>query len=150
MVVAYFVLISAAGTIVGNLAQEGAPTEPTAAEIGLLYGLSGIFVLVYAVLFAPYHAAVLRSVTAGISFDGARFRMQATWLDLAWLSLSNVALVTISLGFLMPFVQARTSKFLIGRLQPSGSVDFSTIHQVADAGPRTGEGLADAFGTAAI
>ena len=85
-----------------------------------------------------------------VSLDEARFRMNVKWTEIAWLSLTNVLLVTISFGFLMPLVQARVAKFLVARLQADGEVAFATIHQAAETGPRTGEGLADAFGMAPI
>jgi uncharacterized membrane protein YjgN (DUF898 family) len=102
------------------------------------------------VLYAPYQAAALRSVAAGISFDGVRLKMRVRWAEMAWLTLSNAMLLVFTLGFLMPFVQARTAQFLIIRLEPSGETDLSTIRQSADAGPRHGEGLADAFGLSPI
>ncbi len=146
-IIAYLVIL---GILMANFAAkavmaDGAPIEPTLADVAMIYAATGAFALAYVVVFAPYHAATLRSVTAGISLDGARFRMKVKWTEMALLSLGNILLVTLSLGFLMPFAQARVAKFLIQRLQADGEVAFATIHQAADTGPRTGEGLADAF-----
>ena len=76
--------------------------------------------------------------------------MRVKWRDMAWMTLSNLALLTISLGFLMPFVEARVSKFLFDRLETTGIADLNAIGQASDLGPRTGEGLADAFGVSPI
>jgi uncharacterized membrane protein YjgN (DUF898 family) len=108
------------------------------------YVFAAMFGLVALALFSPYYAARLRSVVAGIRLGEARFRLALTGRDMFALSLSNIALLIVSLGFLMPLIQARTTKFLLGRLKSEGVVDFAAIGQ-AQRGPRTGEGLADAF-----
>jgi uncharacterized membrane protein YjgN (DUF898 family) len=146
MIVAYLLMLAGMFTYaMGRVSPDGAPHDLTLAEIIVSYAFYGVLALAYVVVFAPYRAAVLRSVTAGIGMEGARFRMNVKWTEVARLSLGNVALVTLSLGFLMPFVQARVAKFLIQRLDAEGGVAFATIRQAADVGPRTGEGLADAF-----
>lgn len=109
----------------------------------IVVGLAGV------VLYAPYNAARLRSVAAGVSLDGAKVRLDLKWQAMLGLSLTNVLMIVLSLGFLMPLVQARTSKFLLNRLRVTGEVDLVSIRQTV-AGPRTGEGLADAFGLAPI
>ncbi len=76
--------------------------------------------------------------------------MRVKWYDMAWMTLSNFALLTFSLGFLMPFVEARVSRFLFDRLAVSGTTDLTNVGQAADLGPRTGEGLADAFGISPV
>jgi uncharacterized membrane protein YjgN (DUF898 family) len=105
--------------------------------------------LVVAVALAPYQAAQLRSVAAGVKIDDAGFRLELSWPQMAWLTLSNIFLAAISLGFLMPYVQARTTRFLVSRLSSEGAVDLSHVRQAA-RGPKTAEGLADAFGMAPI
>ena len=146
MIVAYLLMLAGSfAYVMGRVSRDGAVPELTLAETMVSYAIYGVLVLVYVVVFAPYRAAVLRSVTAGIGMEGVRFRMNVKWTEVARLSLGNVVLVTLSLGFLMPFVQARVAKFLIQRLDAEGGVAFTTIRQAADAGPRTGEGLADAF-----
>jgi uncharacterized membrane protein YjgN (DUF898 family) len=102
------------------------------------------------VAFAPYQAAALRSVAAGIRVGDASFKLNVGWAAMAGLYLTNVLLITISLGFLMPFVQARTAKFLFNRLSSEGTADLAGAVQTGDTGPRTAEGLADAFGASLI
>ncbi len=152
VVVGYFAFVAALMAIVIPLVQasDGKPPEFTLSQFGQIYALAGLFGLGYVVIFAPFHAAMLRSVAAGIGFGDLRFRMRIRWYDLVWMTLSNAVLLAVTLGFLMPFVEARVSKFLFGRLEISGTADLDSVHQTASAGPRTGEGLADAFGISPI
>jgi uncharacterized membrane protein YjgN (DUF898 family) len=138
-------------SIIAPLARAGGPpAEPTIGQIGQIYLLIGLLALGAAVIFAPYQAAALRSVAAGISFDGVRLKLNVLWYETAWMTLSNIVLATLSLGFLMPFVQARSAKFLLTRLQTDGLADLDGIQQSAAIGPGSGEGLADAFGLSPI
>jgi len=146
-----------AGVIVAALYPQmkaasgsGPPPVPTLSETIVIYSAAGALALFYAVVLSPFHAAMLRSIVAGIGFQDVRFRLRLRWFDMAGLTLSNIALLTVSLGLLMPFVEARTRKFLINRLETTGEFDLSTIGQAQGLRPRTGEGLADAFGIATI
>jgi uncharacterized membrane protein YjgN (DUF898 family) len=151
-VVGYIAMIGAMMAILVPAMKDeaGNTVEPSLAVFGQIYVLVGALALAYAVIFSPYQAAMLRSIAAGIGFDEVRFKMRVNWYDMAWMTLSNLALLTVSLGFLMPFVEARVSRFLFSRLETSGAVDLDSIGQAASAGPRTGEGLADAFGVSPI
>lgn len=151
--VSYFLIMGSAFALIGGMMPEARPDEPPAlslALIGALYLALGVFALVATIFYAPYQAAALRSVAAGISFDDVRLKVRVRWPAMAWLTLSNAVLLVVTFGFLMPFVQARTAQFLISRLEPIGETDLSTVRQSADAGPRHGEGLADAFGLSPI
>jgi uncharacterized membrane protein YjgN (DUF898 family) len=153
MIVGYFVMVAVFAVALAPMVRQtggATPAEPTLAQMGLIYLTLGVMTLGYAVLFAPYHAAMLRSIARGISFEDVRFRLAIRWWQIAGLTLSNIALATFSLGFLMPFIEARTLRFLIDRLEAEGRADLSTIRQSADTGPRTGEGIADAFGLSPI
>lgn len=155
-VVGYFVFLGAVvGLVYPEVAAQarnsgGAP--PTMSLHGILtfYGAAGIFALFYAVALTPFHAAMLRSITAGIGLKDIRFRLRLGWFDMAGLTVTNIIFLAISLGFLMPFVEARTRKFLIGRLETTGTLDLDAIGQAQGLRPRTGEGLADAFGITTI
>lgn len=143
---------------VANQAQAQDPTggtakaAPTAAEFMPALLLGGVLLLalpLIALVWSPYHAAVLRSVTAGISLDEARFDMEAGALSLWWLTCTNVVILVLSIGLLMPLIQARTAKYLVRRLRSVGTARVDEAHQ-APPGPRTAEGLADAFGFSLI
>lgn len=125
-----------------------APSLPEPPEWA--YSLFGYLVLVvlapiFALFWAPYQSALLRSVAAGISLDEARFALKVGSLSLWWLTVTNLLLVFVSFGILMPLVQARTAKYLVRRLTSTGTAQIEAARQTG-SGPRTAEGLADAFG----
>jgi uncharacterized membrane protein YjgN (DUF898 family) len=130
--------------------RAGAPPATTLSEIVTIYSAAGVLALFYAFAFAPFHAAILRSIVAGIGFEDVRFKLRLRWPELVGLTLTNLVLLAVSLGLLMPFVEARSRKFLIARLEIGGAFDLSSVGQGAAMRPRTGEGLADAFGIATI
>jgi uncharacterized membrane protein YjgN (DUF898 family) len=142
-------LIGVLAATMGDI-EKGAPPDPSLSQIGTIYLAFGLFALLAAVFYAPYQAAALRSVAAGISFEGVRLSLRVRWWEMAVLTITNVIMAAVTLGFLMPFVQARVAKFLVGRLETQGVADLDTVRQATDAGPRTGEGLADAFGLSPI
>lgn len=109
------------------------------------YGAMAIAYPIWLLMWAPYNAAILRSIVAGIRFDEARFKLHIRALGLWWLTVSNLFCLVVSLGFLMPWLQARSVKYIVDRIKVAGDVHLDDIEQ-AKRGPRTGEGLADAFG----
>lgn len=127
--------------------QEG--TEPSLADTAKIYLALLLASPVFAIAIAPYQAASLRTVVVGIKIEQVQTRIDIKWWQMAWLYLSNILLVVLSLGFLMPFVQARTSSFLINKVRADGEANFTDVRQ-APEGARTGEGLADAFGLSPI
>ena len=134
--------------------QSGATSKagPTPMEwqiIAAVYGVMLLFLPIVALIWSPYQAAVLRAITAGISLDDARFDLKAGALSLWWLTCTNIAALVLSLGLLMPLIQARTAKYLVKRLSATGAARLDEAHQ-APPGPRTAEGLADAFGFSLI
>jgi uncharacterized membrane protein YjgN (DUF898 family) len=153
-VVGYFVFIGIiAATLLPQIqaaAKTGAPPATTLSEIVTIYVSAFALTLFYAFAFAPFHAAMLRTVVAGIGFEDLRFRLKLGWFELVGLTLGNILFLVFSLGLLMPFVEARTRKFLIGRVEVIGAFDLSAIGQGEALRPRSGEGLADAFGIATI
>lgn len=148
ILVTYLAFVSVMMSVMRGLLPE-AGAQPGLSFIAAVYGLLFAFLPLFIVVIAPYQAAALRSVAAGIKFQNVSFRLDLKWTEMAWLMISNIVLVGVTLGFLTPFVQARTSKFLIGRVRTEGVADLSSVRQ-AERGPKTGEGLADAFGIAPI
>jgi uncharacterized membrane protein YjgN (DUF898 family) len=135
-----------------------AHTMPTSTEPGALppiafmltlYGLMLLAAPFALLIWSPYQAAILRSVAAGVSLDGAAFRLKVKAIPLWWLTVTNLLVLLVTLGFLMPWVQARTSRFIVERLESTGEAELAAAHQ-ATRGPGSGEGLADAFGFSAI
>lgn len=141
------VFIGMATTVMADI--QASPTEPPLKLVAGIYAMMGVLAVVIIVAFAPFQAAMLRSIVAGITFEGARFRIDVRALPLIGLTLTNLVWIIITLGFGTPYVQARTARFLINRLSSEGAADLASIRQT-EQGPRTGEGLADAFGLSPI
>lgn len=127
----------------GPVAPAAPP--PDWAMTMIVYAVFIVLSPIFALIWAPYQSALLRSIAAGISLDEARFTLKAGSLSLWWLTVSNLAMIFLSLGILTPLVQARTARWLIRRLGATGTADLDAARQ-AGSGPRTAEGLADAFG----
>lgn len=128
-----------------------APVPPAPSMLIML--MSYLFALILAPLvmlvWAPYQAAMMRSIAAGVSIDGASFSLDVKAIPLWWMTVSNLAVMLFTLGFLTPWVQARTARWLIQRLKSTGTAQLDAAGQTG-TGPKTGEGLADAFGFSLI
>lgn len=111
----------------------------------VLYGYLAVVAPLFLLVWAPYQATVLRSIANGVSLDEARFSLNVGTLSLWWLTCTNYLMLILSFGFLMPLIQARTAKYLVGRLRSTGTARLEDARQAA-RGPKTAEGLADAFG----
>ncbi|HVK41297.1 MAG TPA: DUF898 family protein [Phenylobacterium sp.] len=83
----------------------------TAGEIGGLIALALIAIVALTAIWAPYQAARNSSTAAGLGFS-----LPICWWDMARLSVGNALLRLASLGVLCPYVQARTSAFMLRRL----------------------------------
>lgn len=125
------------------------PETPDAAFIFVVYAAMLFIAPIFMLIWAPYQAAILRSVAAGVSLDDATFRLDVKALPLWWLTVTNLAAILFTLGFLMPWAQARTAHWLIKRLKSTGTARLDDAQQ-SGTGPKTGEGLADAFGFSLI
>ena len=152
--VGYILLIVAVAAIgatsgVFEPGPDGQPAQPSFVFTLLIY--AGLLVVSPFVLliWAPYQAALLRSIAAGVTVDKAGFKLNVKAIPLWWLTVTNLFFLLITFGFLMPWVQARTARFLIQRLESAGEARLDLAQQ-ASRGPASGEGLADAFGFSAI
>ncbi|GAA0621344.1 hypothetical protein GCM10009422_16370 [Brevundimonas kwangchunensis] len=133
-----------------SLPSETDPNAmPPIAFMLTLYGLMLLAAPFALLIWAPYHAAILRSVAAGVGIDRAVFKLKVKAIPLWWLTVTNLLVLLFTVGFLMPWVQARTARFIVERLESTGEAELAEAHQAA-RGPGSGEGLADAFGFSAI
>lgn len=137
------VMFGLAGVIGMEDYQQGQP--PPVGLFVVIYGYMALVAPLFLLVWAPYQAAVLRSIAHGVSLDEARFSLDVGSLSLWWLTCTNYLMLILSLGLLMPLIQARTAKYLVGRLRSSGNAMLESARQAA-RGPKTAEGLADAFG----
>ena len=154
IIVAYFVFTTLFMVLIMFMAGISSPDSPPPAEAPVLllliiYPLGFLLALLIAVAFAPYRAALMRNVADSLRLDDARFRLRLGWRDMAKLTMFNVVVLVFTLGFAAPFVQARTVRFFISRLESEGEAQLAAARQTS-AGPNQGEGLADAFGLSPI
>jgi uncharacterized membrane protein YjgN (DUF898 family) len=97
-----------------------------------------------------YAARVMRWTAENTSLGGARFAMPgATGWRLARLRLGNALLLLVSFGLLHPVALARNTRFWAAHLRLDRAPDLSAARQ-AEAGPRTGEGMADLLDAGAL
>lgn len=137
------------GPVYAAPAPAPVPPMPQMATILMGYMVAFVIAPILMLIWAPYQAAMMRSIAAGVSIDGATFRLEVKAIPLWWLTVSNLAVLLFTLGFLTPWVQARTANWLVKRLKSSGEARLDLAGQTG-TGPKTGEGLADAFGFSMI
>lgn len=133
----------------GPLPAPAAHPVPQMAMVAIIYAVMLCLAPLVLLIWAPYQAAILRSITAGVGVDGASFKLDVKAIALWWLIVTNLFFLLITLGFLMPWVQARTARFLVERLSSQGEAQVDEALQTG-RGPGSGEGLADAFGFSLI
>ena len=138
--VVYLALAAALGVAAAGMAA-GAGIGRSA--VGGLYAaalaLGAVFVLAWP--WARYRAALYANLAAGTSFDEARFSAEVGTWPLMRLAVGNILISLLSLGLLRPWAALRVFRFSCAAIAIDGVPDFAAIHQTADTGPRTGEGL---------
>lgn len=80
-------------------------------EVAALIATALVLCVLLAAIWAPYQAARRSSIAAGLGFS-----LPICWWNMAGLNAGNALLRLVSLGVLGPFVQARTSAFMLQRL----------------------------------
>jgi uncharacterized membrane protein YjgN (DUF898 family) len=79
--------------------------------------------------------------TAHTRLGATRFRSTVTGGRLAWLTISNVLAIVLTLGLAWPWTVVRGVRFTFRYLTVEG-LDVADIRQDAQAASATGEGLA--------
>ena len=114
---------------------------------GLLLPLS---LLVLLPLWVIYKQREYEYFVECLSYEGLSFRLGASYLSFLWLILGNALILLFTLTLGRAFAQLRLFRYVCGRLEIVGEIDFEAIRQSARERPRSGEGLADAFDVASI
>jgi uncharacterized membrane protein YjgN (DUF898 family) len=118
---------------------------PDLSKIAALYGVlfGGIFLLIF---FVAWHEAVmLRQITKSISLGNVKLASRFTAWDIIELAITNTLLVVFTLGFGSLAAQMRVWRRVCRKLDVDGTLDLAAIHQAASRGPKSGEGMVDAF-----
>ena len=101
--------------------------------------------IVVGIFSLPYAAALLRRKAQIVSFEGVTFSIKANTFSLGWVYAVNFLIIAFTLGLGLPIAQMRLWRYIFKRLEAEGEIDIASIRQNADKGPKSGEGLADAF-----
>lgn len=114
-------------------------------EILTLYGVffGGALLLTFFV--AWHQAAMLRQITKSVSLGEVKLRSRFGAWDVVELVITNLLLIIFTLGFGALAAQMRVWRRICRKLEVDGALDLAQIHQAASRGPRSGEGMADAF-----
>jgi uncharacterized membrane protein YjgN (DUF898 family) len=127
--------------------QQSAPSPDMIGleQILILYGAIFGGALVLAFFLAWHQAAMVRQVTKSISLGDVKLRSLFNTWDVVELIITNTLLIVFTLGFGTLAAQMRVWRRICRKLEVDGALDLARIHQAASRGPRSGEGMADAF-----
>jgi len=132
-----------------------AGTQPDMSEadmqkfFGLIFLLAILFylglALVGLIAFAPYMAALFRTIANNLQLAELRFSSEVT----AWRYISlwsgNLLWVLLTLGLGFPVAVHRSVKFFADRVTIHGELDVERLEQTTLDRPKFGEGLLEAF-----
>jgi uncharacterized membrane protein YjgN (DUF898 family) len=145
-IIGYFVFIGVyAALIYPDIEAGNTNMQMDLAMIGKIYIAMFVFLLIVGVMSMPYQAALIRRKAEIIGLGELRFNIKVTSWGLGWVYLGNFLIIFLTLGFGMPFAQMRLWRYIFQRIEAGGEIDIDQIRQTADRGPKSGEGLADAF-----
>lgn len=123
--------------------------DPTATpgpeKLGLLFlvAFGGSILLIF---FIAWHEAVMiRQITKSISLGDVRLSSRMKAWDLVELAITNSLLIVFTLGIGLLAAQMRVWRRICRTIDVDGTLDLARIHQAASRGPKSGEGMADAF-----
>ena len=152
VLIAEFTLLETQGfwaSLAGEQGNDPGSLDRASFAIGvMLLSLALIYLLyitLYPAIWAVYTARELIQFATYTSFDGARFRFDATTGSIIRLAIGNALLSVLTFGVAAPFVQQRLVRYLCDRVQIEGTVNIDRIQQSRAPVSSMGEGLADAL-----
>jgi uncharacterized membrane protein YjgN (DUF898 family) len=133
--------------IIGFDTRTGVPRPATLTGKSTAMSAGVVFfaLLLFAIIRAWYTTRVLNYFASRTQFQGTAFTLAAKVGSFVWLTASNYLIRVLSLGFLSPIAEARSTRYIVDRLAIDGPVAWSEIGQNPDALLKSGEGLAEAF-----
>jgi uncharacterized membrane protein YjgN (DUF898 family) len=145
-IIGYFVFIGVYLSMIGPELEAGNTNiDMDLVMLGKLYAAMFVFMIIVGVMSMPYQAALIRRKAQIIGLGNLRFNVKVTSWGLGWVFLGNLLILIVTLGFGLPFAQMRLWRYIFQRIEADGEIDIDQIRQTADRGPKSGEGLADAF-----
>ena len=124
--------------------------QPPMAFLVVLILLYLLIPVVWLVTINFYRAALIRRTASSSKLNGLTFRFEVGGWALLGFNVLNFLFVLISLGLLLPLVILRYARFVERYLRIDGEIDYASLKQTTDRGPRFGEGIAEFFGLGVI
>lgn len=150
-VVAMIVAVMAFAFLLG-MAGVTMPTsealEQGSASLSMLpYVFLVIYFLVFTVVSAVYTVMIRNHMFKQTELDEvAKFDSSFSIGSLAWLNLSNLAIVIFSLGFALPWAKIRKARYVVGRTEVQLNENKeNVIDNIAEQGNALGEEVANIF-----
>ncbi len=133
--------------------ESGIEIEPTEEQKGqlalLIFVTVAIFylglALVAIIAFAPYVAALFRTIANNLQTAELRFSSEVTAWRYIRLWLGNILIVVLTLGLGIPIAVHRSIRFFVDRVAIHGELDVDRLQQSSLERPKFGEGLLEAF-----
>ncbi|MBI5259854.1 MAG: DUF898 family protein [Burkholderiales bacterium] len=138
-------LLAVVGSMVFS-ARSGPPSP--AVMFGLLVAAALLYLLFF-LLTQPYLTSRLQNlVWSGTRSVRLRFESRLSFRALAWLTLKNLLLMTLTLGLYRPFAVVNTARLRLQALQVHASGDIAqwTSAAAAQAGDASGDAAGDLLG----
>lgn len=101
--------------------------------------------IVSIIAFAPYMAAMFRTIASNLQLAELRFASDVTAGRYISLWIGNVLLVVLTLGLGFPIAIHRSLRFFADRVIILGELDVARLQQTTLEHPKFGEGLLEAF-----
>lgn len=101
--------------------------------------------LVAVMAFAPYVAAMFRTIANNLQLAELRFSSEVTAWSYISLWFGNILIVVLTLGIGFPIAVHRSIRFFVDRVTIHGELDVDRLQQTSLDRPKFGEGLLEAF-----
>jgi uncharacterized membrane protein YjgN (DUF898 family) len=140
--------ISNAGFVPSRI--PGGPPSINPQAFATIVPVMVVAYLLFGFIVAWYQARAFNHFAAHTSYEGATFRGNLTAWSIIWLVITNLLIISLTLGLLAPVAQARAVRYVVDRLGIDGTVPLGEIAQRAGDPLRRGEGLAQVFDVDAL
>jgi uncharacterized membrane protein YjgN (DUF898 family) len=137
----------------GQASKMGVEPDIPEEQMDLIVGLIVIGVITFylgvaivaIIAFAPYMAALFRTIANNLQLAELRFSSEVTAWSYIKLWIGNMLWIILTLGLGIPVAVHRSVKFFADRVTIHGELDVGRLQQTSLDRPKFGEGLLEAF-----